>query len=69
MKISKDEIELISKIAADHEIKGDVIVQLLELEEEFPDVHAWGARANLKRKIAQTLEQAANQANPTDPNR
>ena len=67
MNLSQNELELISRIAADHEVNDDVIVKLLQLEDEFPDVHAWGARANLKRQIAHTLEQAAKQAELADP--
>ena len=67
MKLSPNEVELISKISADHEVNDDVIIRLLQLEDEFPDVHAWGARTNLKRRIALTLEKAAKQAELADP--
>ena len=63
MKLSRVEIALISEIANEQAIDGDVIIRLLQLEEDFPDVYAWGARANLKRMVARILEQAANQAN------
>lgn len=62
MKLSSDEISMLADIAAAHEVDETLVVQLLGLEDEFPDVYAWGARANLKRRIARMLDLAGSQA-------
>ena len=67
MKLTNDELDLISQISARHEVNDELIVRLLKLEEQFPDVHAWGARTNLKRQIARVIEHAAAQAQFADP--
>lgn len=62
MQLSDEEQRLIADVAAEFELNEDVIISLLELEHEFPDIHAHGARANLKRRVAKILEQAAQNA-------
>lgn len=62
MQLSNEEQRLIADVAAELELNEDVIISLLELEQEFPDIYAWGARANLKRRVARILEQAAQHA-------
>lgn len=67
MKLSDDEQKLIADVAAEYEVNEDVIFSLLGLEQEFPDIYAWGARANLKRRVGQILQQAAQHAETADP--
>ena len=49
------ERSLIENISREHNLDPEVVVRLLELSREFPDPHAWGARANLKRRVAHIL--------------
>ena len=53
--LSVQERTLIESISKEHNLDPDVVIQLLELSHEFPDIHAWGSRANLKRRVAQIL--------------
>lgn len=62
MDIPEDQMELLAEIAGNNEINEEVLLQLLCLEEDFPDLHAWGVRSNLNRRVSGILVQAANQA-------
>lgn len=49
---------LIDQAAAQHDVNPEVLVELLELAGEFPDMTAWGAKSQLLRRISEILEAA-----------
>lgn len=53
--LSAQERALIESISRQHNLDADVVIQLLALGRDFPDIHAWGARSNLRRRVAQIL--------------
>ena len=49
---------LIDQAAAQHDVKPDVLVALLELSSEFPDMAAWGAKSRLLGRVTEIIEAA-----------
>ena len=48
--------DLIRKIAEDNEVPVDLIRQILELEPEYRNLHAWGTRPALRRALAALVD-------------
>ncbi|WP_449256032.1 DNA modification system-associated small protein [Bosea sp. (in: a-proteobacteria)] len=55
--------ELIDQAAAQHDVSADVLLALLELSSEFPDMAAWGAKARLLRRVTDIIESAVEAQN------
>lgn len=53
---------LIEAVAVRNEVPAEVIEGLLALEDEFNNLHAWGARASLKARVNVILDKALHQA-------
>ena len=49
---------LINEAADQYEIDPDILVALLNLSSEFPDMAAWGAKTRLLGRIAEVVEVA-----------
>ena len=63
--LDQEEMQVVADIAAQFEVNEDVIVRLFSLEDEFPDLRAWGAKANFRRRVAEVIETAARQIDIT----
>ena len=50
--------DLIRQIAESNEVPVELIWQILELEPEYRNLHAWGARPALRRALTALLESA-----------
>ncbi|RUW53349.1 hypothetical protein EOA32_09675 [Mesorhizobium sp. M1A.F.Ca.ET.072.01.1.1] len=50
--------KLIDHAAAQHDVGADVLVALLELSSEFPDMAARGAKPRLLARITEIIETA-----------
>ena len=50
--------DLIRQIAEDNEVPVELIWQILELEPEYRNLHAWGARPALRRALAALVDDA-----------
>ena len=50
--------DLIRQIAESNEVPVELIWQILELEPEYRNLHAWGARPALRRALAALVEDA-----------
>lgn len=48
-------------------MSADLIVQLLSLEDEFPNLHAWGVRPELRRRITALVDNAIEELAFEDP--
>jgi len=49
---------LIDQSAAQHGVRPDVLVALLNLSTEFPDMAAWGAKSRLLGRVTEIIEAA-----------
>lgn len=58
------EAELISLAAAERGVPADLLMKLLAVEREIPEVNAWGARAQLVRRVAEILDGTLRQEKP-----
>ena len=54
----EEHIDLIREIAENNEVPVELIQQVLELEPEFRNLHAWGARPALRRALAALVDDA-----------
>ena len=54
----EDYSELIHQIAEENEVPVDLIRQILQLEPEYRNLHAWGARPSLRRALADLVNEA-----------
>ena len=59
--LDQDEMQLVADIAAQFEVNEEVIIRLFALEDEYPDLRAWGAKANFRRRVADVIKNAARQ--------
>lgn len=50
--------DLIRQIAESNEVPVELIWQILELEPEYRNLHAWGARPALRRALAALVDDA-----------
>lgn len=50
--------DLIRQIARDNDVPVELIWQILELEPEYRNLHAWGARPALRRALAALVNDA-----------
>ena len=55
MEIDRD---LIDQAAEQHGVSPDVLVKLLGLSDEFPDMAAWGAKTRLLGRVSEIIEDA-----------
>ena len=54
----EDHSDLIRQIAENNEVPVELIRQILELEPEYRNLHAWGARPALRRALAALVDDA-----------
>jgi DNA sulfur modification protein DndC len=54
--------DLLEDVAARFEVAPDVLTRLLQLEAEFRNLHAWGARPAFRSRIAEIVDRAVKQA-------
>ena len=54
----EEHIDLIREIAENNEVPVELIRQVLELEPEYRNLHAWGARPALRRALAALVDDA-----------
>lgn len=54
--------DLIEAVAMRHEVSGEVIGSLLALEADFQNLHAYGARPNLRTRISEIIDKSVKQA-------
>lgn len=57
VKLSEEYRDTVSDIAAKSGLSEDLLVSLLDLELQYPNLHGYGARPALRRSIAEILEQ------------
>jgi hypothetical protein len=57
--VDERDAELIARAAAERDVPPDLLVRLIALEDEIPDVNAWGAKTLLARRVAEVLDGAA----------
>ena len=66
MARADDHRDLIAAVAAKNEVSTDVIEKLINLEEDFQNLHAYGTRSNLRSRINDIVEVALQQARVAD---
>ncbi len=66
MSRSEDHRDLISAAAAKNEVSVDAIEKLINLETEFQNLHAYGARSNFRSRIDDIVRVALQQARVAD---
>lgn len=52
----RDQDQLIRALALKNGVSADLVVRLLALEEEFPNLHAWGVRPELRRRMTALVD-------------
>lgn len=52
---------LVEQAAAQHGVDPDILVELLELSNEFPDMAAWGAKSRLFNRVSEIIESGVEQ--------
>lgn len=52
MPLDENEQMMLEDIAASHGLNPEIITKVLALEEEFPNLDRWGARPDLRRRLA-----------------
>lgn len=58
MPLNEDEQSMLEDIAAERGLNPDVVSKVLGLEEDFPNLDKWGAKANLRRQLAELISVA-----------
>lgn len=58
MRRGNDKRDLIEMVAAKHEISAEVIESLLDLENDFRNLHAYGARPQFRSRIEEIIDAA-----------
>ncbi|MCO4317812.1 hypothetical protein M8997_011525 [Phyllobacterium sp. 21LDTY02-6] len=48
---------LVARVSAANNVSGSLLEKLLDLEEEFSNLHAWGMRPALRRRIASVVDE------------
>jgi membrane-bound lytic murein transglycosylase B len=56
--VDQRDAELIARAAAERDVPPELLMALIGLESEIPDVNAWGARTLLIRRVAEVLDAA-----------
>ena len=57
--------DLIEKVAENHDVSVEVIEELLALELEFKNLHAYGARSRFRSRIGEIIDKALRDARET----
>ena len=58
--------DLVAAVAAKNEVSVDVLQKLINLEADFPSLHAYGARSNFRSRINDIVDVALQQARVAD---
>ncbi len=66
MARADDHRDLIAAVAVKNEVSTDVIEKLINLESDFQNLHAYGARANFRSRIKDIIEVALQQSRVAD---
>ena len=66
MACANDHRSLVAEVAATHEVSVDVIEKLLNLEKDFQNLHAYGARPSFRSRIDDIVRVAIRQADVAD---
>lgn len=70
VKLSEEYRDTVAEIAAQSGLPETLLVSLLDLELQHPNLHGYGARAALRRSISEILEgQFSGQADKEKPAR
>jgi len=48
--------EIIAEVAGANGVSAEILRELLALEKEFDNLHAWGARPALRRRMAELID-------------
>lgn len=56
VKLSEEYLDAVTDIAAKSGLPVELLVSLLDLELQFPNLHGYGARPALRRSITEILE-------------
>lgn len=56
VKLSEEYRDTVDEVAAKSGLPADLLVSLLDLELQYPNLHAYGARPALRRNITEILE-------------
>lgn len=56
VKLSEEYLDTIADIAAKSGLPVELLVSLLDLELQYPNLHSYGARPALRRSITEILE-------------
>lgn len=56
VKLSEEYIETVTDIAAKCGLSAELLVSLLDLELQYPNLHGYGARPALRRSITEIIE-------------
>lgn len=59
MPLREDDRALLDDVASEREINPAVVAKVLELEQDFPDLNAYGQRPELKRRLKELILAAA----------
>jgi hypothetical protein len=62
VRIPEAHRDLIEAIAARYEVPSEVIESLLGLEDEFRNLHAWGARPSFRARVNEIVDKWLRQA-------
>lgn len=49
---------IIAEVASANGVGADLLSNLLALEKEFDNLHAWGARPALRRRMAELIDES-----------
>lgn len=58
--------KLVAQVAVSNDVSETLLNSLLELEDEFANIHAWGMRPALRRRIVGLVDDALNASGITD---
>lgn len=67
MDLMDEEDRELSRLCGEYGVNEDLIRSILALEKEYPDLTAWGAKADLKRDLERLITTAVRQAEMADP--
>lgn len=58
LPLEEDEKVLLKNLAAQHELNEDIIAKILGIEPDFPNLDAWGAKPNLRKRLEEIIDAA-----------
>ena len=65
MRRVSEQRELIAAVARKNDVSTEVITKLLELEEEFRNLHVYGVRPRFRSRIGEIVNSAADREGKT----